>query len=251
MTGEIILLNPSNPARRPKRKGQRKMAKKRTVRRRSAALVVRRNPAPVARRRRRSSGFSRAAGTVGGALGGLQIGAAAIDAAKNAGGMLAAHFFAKRFSTGGALRDQWTWQNYALAIVGGFASGLVAEMVRKGSGKQFLQGSMALCAYRLISDTVAARVPFVSSNFGSTDITTAPAGFLGSDGQTYYPGDLYGAEDGDQYVMGADGLWRSTSDNYRIAESMKPASSLGDTVRPVSSLGDSVRPVSSLGGTGN
>lgn len=230
------------------------MAKK-TVRRRrtTTAMTIRRNPSPPARRRSRVRG---AVGSVGGALGGLQFGQAAIDAAKNAAGMLAGSFFAKRFSTGGGLRDSWQWQNYAMALIGGFASGIVAEMVKRGSGKQFLQGAIALCAYRAVSDTIAARVGFVGANFGAADAAALPAAysqfqpraFLGSDGQTYAPGDIYPALDGETYVMGQDGNWRATGDDYRdVGETVRAPSSLGESMRAPSSLGETVRVPSSLG----
>jgi len=220
----------------PTRKGKT-MARKRKRRTPTRSIVRRRTP------RRNPSRTRTAARRAGGALRSLFTARNLVDSVKQVGGMMATQFFAKRFADGGGANDQdWSWQNYTWGLAGATASGLVAEMIKPGSGKEFFKGGLSLLGYKLIVNELSDKSEFISEYFGEGDI------FLGTDGNQYSPGDTYLGQDGEVYLLGQDGMWRPTSDEYRNAGMyMGPPTSLGETVMPPSSLGETVMPPSSLG----
>lgn len=162
--------------------------------------------------------------------------------------MMATQFFAKRFADGGGANDaDWTWKNYTWGLVGAFGSGLVAEMIRKGSGKEFLKGGLSLLGYKLLVNELAQKSEFVQEYFGEEIPGEV---FMGTDGQYYGAGDTYLGQDGEVYLMGQDGMWRPTSDMGRNPwpdEYLGPETSLGATLAPPGALGETLAPPGSLG----
>jgi hypothetical protein len=175
---------------------------------------------PIQRRKRRSApkrnpGRSRRAATRAKSIfTALKIQESVIDASKQVGGMMAAQFFAKRFADGGGANDvAWSWKNYLWATTGAFAAGIGAETIKKGSGKEFLKGGLALIGYKLITNELAPKSPFIQEYFGADNSQGA---FLGEDGETYEPGDQYLGQDGEVYLLGANGEWSPINDAYRM-----------------------------------
>ena len=216
-------------AKKRKRSTRKPVARRNPSRRRSPA---RKNPSRKrAAARRASSAFRNILTTKN-----------VIDAAKQTGGMLAAQFCAKKFASGGGANDaDWTWQNYAMAGVGAVGSGLVADMIKPGSGKEFFKGGLGLIMYKLVTNELAQRSEFINNQFGANEDIEV---FLGQDGQYYSPGDQYLGDDGEVYLMGPGGKWVQ---QYSNAGYLTPESDLGDTLVPPGPLGSELAPPSELG----
>lgn len=199
-----------------KRKRTAKPATKAISRRRS----YKRNPAP--KKRRRSATAARGAASI---LRNLKPMESVVDSAKQVGGMLCTQFFAKRFAAGGGANDpNWTWKNYTWGLGGAFVAGIGAEMIKRGSGREFLKGGLSLLGYKLVTNELAEKSTFVKTWLGETDSVEelmysdedlAPASYLG--------------EDGEVYLLGQDG-------NY-YPELVSPSSMGSDLVTP-GALGD-------------
>lgn len=178
------------------------------------------------RRRNPSGGFTGRAASL------LSLGNF-VAAGKQTGGMLACQFFAKKFAGGGGANDpDWSWQNYAWGLGGTFAAGFAADMIKRGSGKQFVQGGLALLMYKLIVNELSAKSNFIATYFGA-DAMDRGGYVIGTDGNAYTAGDSYLGADGEVYLLGNDGLWRPTSENYRDPAML----GMGDALAPVGPLG--------------
>lgn len=273
---EILLINPGKKksgkkktARKAKsqKTGVKAMAatkKKRTTKRKttkSAAAprkTTRTRKSTTRRRRRRNPSLRSVGSRTASMFSGKAMMSYTIDAAKQFGGQLACQFAAKKFADGGGSLEVWGWKNYMFGLLGTFVSGIGADMIKRGSGAEFIKGGLALMMYKAFTQKLAAKSNFVQTYFGE-DVAPEYQQYLGTDGQYYSPGDQYLGDDGEVYLMGADGVWRPTSENYRdpallgygMGESVMPAGSLGESVMPVGPLGQDPYLESLLGGDGN
>lgn len=206
-----------------KKKAKRKSPGKKIVKRKR---YTRRNPSSRARS---------AARKAGGLIGSLRIPTAFINALKNTGGMMAAQFAAKRFADGGGANDpDWTWKNYALGVAGAFAAGVGGEMIKRGSGHQFLQGGLSLMMYKIITNELSQKSAWVSENLGVDYVV--PDMVLGTDGNYYSPGDTYLGDDGEVYLLGENGYWSPVTSE--MGGTLAPPTYLGGTLAPPTALGD-------------
>lgn len=201
-----------------KKRARKRPAAKRATRRKAP----RRNPSTSRKIARRGARASKNLITA------LDLKRSFLDAGKQIGGMMVAQFAAKKFADGGGANDpDWTWKNYGFGIAGSFGAGIAAEMVKKGSGKEFLKGGLALVGYKLVTNELSQRSEFVAEYFGNTQT------FRGTDGVDYMAGDSYQGDDGEVYLMGNDGEWYPNGMNGILA----PASDLGGTLAPPTDLG--------------
>jgi hypothetical protein len=263
---EILLINPGKrkktagkkrPAKKAKAKktGVKTMAtakrKKRTSpKKRTTAAAPRRTTRTkrtTRRRRRRNPSIRAIGGRTASMFTAKALTGYAVDAAKQFGGQLACQFAAKKFAEGGGSLEVWGWKNYMFGLIGTFVSGIGADMIKRGSGAEFIKGGMALMMYKAFTQKLANKSNFVQTYFGEESMAPEYKQYLGYDGNYYSPGDSYLGEDGEVYLMGADGVWRPTTENYRdpallgyeqIGESIIPAGSLGESLSPVGPLGE-------------
>lgn len=231
---QILTINPSKKKKQKKRqaaskkpnkgasmekKQKRKAPTKKPVQRKKRRKAPKRNPG----RSRRAASKAKSIFTA------LKIQESFIAASKQVCGMMAAQFFAKRFADGGGANDAaWTYKNYLWATAGAFAAGIGAETIKKGSGKEFLKGGLSLIGYKLITNELAGKSPFIDEYFGADNNQTS---YLGEDGVTYEPGDNFLGDDGEVYLLGANGEWSPINDAYRtgpMAGTLAPPGDLGD-----------------------
>lgn len=210
------------------------------------------------RKRRRNPSLRSVGSRTASMFSGKAITGYAVDAAKQLGGQLACQFAAKKFAEGGGSLEVWGWKNYLFGTIGTFVAGIGADMIKRGSGAEFIKGGLALMMYKAFTQKLASKSNFVQTYFGE-DVAPEYQQYLGTDGNMYSPGDTYLGEDGEVYLMGADGVWRPTSESYRdpallgygMGESIIPAGSLGESLSPVSSLGADPYLQALLGEDGN
>jgi hypothetical protein len=218
MAVEVLTINPSKKKKAGSRKGKA-MDKKRKKRTTSTA-------APKRRRRRRNPSIRGAARAVArrgrSTLGGMNIGAALRSTPLRVGGMMAAKWAAKKFPgvTGGGDKDDWAFSNYLAGGVGGFVAGFIAENLKRGSGQKILEGAIDLLAYKILENEVIPKNAFLSEQFGADDEIMLlgeddePIVMLGEDDAE--EGDLLLGDDGELYMMGADGYTRPVDESHRI-----------------------------------
>ena len=264
---EILLINPGKKRKTKKTAGKKKPAKKAKakntgVTKMAAAKRKRKSPArrkttsaapkrrtarktTTRRRRRRNPSLRSVGGRTASMFTGKALMGYTVDAAKQFGGQLACQFAAKKFAEGGGSLEFWGWKNYAMGLLGTFVSGIGADMIKRGSGAEFIKGGMALMMYKAFTQKVANKSNFVQTYFGE-EVAPEYQQYLGYDGNYYSPGDEYLGEDGEVYLMGNDGVWRPTSENYRdpallgydMDGELVPAGDLGESLAPVGDLGD-------------
>jgi hypothetical protein len=175
----------------------------------------------------------------------------ALDASKQFGGHLACQFAAKKFADGGGANENWGWKNYLFGLLGTSVAAYGAEMIKRGSGRDFMTGGLSYIMLKAFVGEAGPRFPWVQTYFGDPAEYgygnglngPLPGTYQGTDGNMYTPGDSYYGEDGEVYLLGADGFWRPTSDDYRNPALL----GLGDGIAPRGSLGDAVFPVGPLG----
>lgn len=263
MTQEIMVIN-------PKKKGQTRrtkpMARRRT--RKTAAPVARRtrrrarrNPTVVSAAPRRRSrvrrAVSRAGQTARGLLSSLQPVSTAKMALVGLSGALLAQFAAKKFggdSPGGAL-DNWGKRNYLMAALGTFAGAALADMIKRGTGKNVLLGGLTLIAYKVFTNEIAPQNTFLQTNFGADESDM----LMGDWGADYQIGDTYTDGIGDQYLLGAGG-WQPLDESHRLltgdedmlmGEVLVPPGSLGEVLVPPGPLGFGQDPYQTIYGGAN
>lgn len=174
---KIFIVNPGGkpPFKRTKKKTKGAiMAKRRKSRRTS---IVRRNPIGMIKpiRRRRNPGKARAVATK--LLSGISPKKAVKDALMGQPGMLMAQFFAKKFGKEGKsfFEPNWTWENFAWAIGGAFASGIAGNMIIPGKGQLMVEHGLALVLNKLIQDKMISKNETLRSalgNFGRANMNT-------------------------------------------------------------------------------
>jgi hypothetical protein len=265
---EILLINPGKgPGRKPakkkpgttqEKKNMSQQKKKKTTKRRatkSASTGKRSYSKKRSTGKRRKSRRRNPSGIAGRAASLFSF-SNLLSAGKMGGGMLAAQFFAKKFAEGGGANDvNWTWKNYAFGVLGTFVAGLGADMVKRGSGQKFVQGGLAYLLVRAFVNELGPRSNFVETYFGQDGIENQGGMILGTDGNAYSPGDTYLGADGEVYLLGANGVWHPTSENYRdpallgYGDDLAPVGPLGfgQDLEPVGPLGASLAPVGPLG----
>lgn len=219
------------------------MAKRRRVTRRAAPVArrtrrrARRNPATYTtaaprRRSRARRAVSRAGHTARGLLSSLQPLSTAKQALVGLAGALLCQLAAKRFggdSPGGA-NDNWGKRNYLFGALGTLAGAALADMIKKGSGKNVLLGGLTLLAYKIFTNEIAPQNTFLQTNFGE-DTNLLMGGF----GEDYQIGDVYTDGIGDEYLLGAGG-WQPLDESHRIMSGEEDIL-MGETLVPPDSLG--------------
>jgi hypothetical protein len=238
MTQEIMVLNPGKKGRRKKT-----MAKRRRTIKRAAPVArrtrrrARKNPTMSAAPRRRSiarRAVSRAGHTARGLLSSLQPLSTAKQALVGLAGALLCQFAAKKFggdSPGGA-NDNWGKRNYLFGALGTVAGAALADMIKKGSGKNVLLGGLTLLAYKIFTNEIAPQNTFLQTNFGADENTDLLMGY-GQDG--YQIGDVYTDGIGDDYLLGAGG-WQPMDESHRILTGTDEIL-MGETLTPPNHLG--------------
>jgi hypothetical protein len=260
---EILLINPRRSKPKKKRSGKQGVkamaAKKKSTskprkRRKTTSAAPKRRRASTKRttrrrRRRNPQSPKRAALNL---LSAKSLFGMAADASKQFGGHLACQFAAKKFADGGGANENWGWKNYLFGLLGTSVAAYGAEMIKRGSGRDFMTGGLSYLMLKAFVGEAGPRFPWVETYFGDPTAygygtglqgDDFPGQYLGTDGNYYTPGDSYYGEDGEVYLLGQDGMWRPTSDDYRNPELL----GLGDGMVDRGSLGDSVFPVGPLG----
>jgi len=236
--------------RRTAKKGAKKMPFKKSKKPASTPTIVIHKTAPRSRIVHANPATRRAARKVAGyarrTLGGINIGGAAKSALPMLVGALITKFAAKKWGgePSATEGENWTWKQYLVGIIGGFAGAFATSAVFKGRrdvAQKVFEGSMLLTLYKILINEVAAKNESLTTWFGADDddasLPQLPAAYQG-DG--YVPGQIYPADEA-TYVKGADGYWKPVNDAPRANN---VAGYLGDVVRPVDpAFGDVVRPV--------
>lgn len=229
------------------------MAKRRRSTRRAAAPVARRtrrrarrNPTTSAPRRSRAR---RVASRVGHSARGLLSSLAPLSTAKQAlvglAGALLCQFAAKKFggdSPGGA-NDNWGKRNYLFGAMGTFAGAALADMIKKGSGKNVLLGGLTLLAYKIFTNEIAPQNTFLQTNFGADENDMLQGYGYGAEDEMlmgygegeYQVGDVYTDALGDDYLLGAGG-WQPLDESHRILSGTDEIL-MGETLVPPGHLG--------------
>lgn len=230
------------------------MAKKRKKKRATTKRRRRRNPSARSITRRVGS---RARATIGG----MNIGGALRNTVPHVCGMMAAQWGAKKFSDGGGANDpNWEFKNYLIGGASAFGAGMIAENIKRGSGQKVLEGGLALLAYKVLVNEVAPQNEWFMEQFGQDEFEIMGQedeyeAIFGADydpfiyGQAdeyeaifggdneYTEGDAYLADDGETYILGADGRWYPVSESHRIPDDLS-----GELERPGALGGELERP---------
>ena len=135
-------------------------------------------------------------------------------------GALAAKFTAKKFASGGAESDNWTWKNHLLALTGGlvasFATGAILK--KRGAAQKVFEGALLLVAYKVFTGEIAPTNQSLESWFGADEDIDPYAGLgdgLGDFGELGDGiGDVWQAGSSN-YVRGVDGMWRPSDESHR------------------------------------
>lgn len=221
---EILLLNPSKRRRKKRATKKRTTRRKRTTTRRRRATVrtrrVTRNPVRRAaarkgatsmagRKRRRTTRkirrrnptrrrrVVRRAGARA-AFSGLNFKTALKNIPLNTFGMFAAKWAAKRFGQAATETDptSWNYASYLKGAAGAAAAGLLANMLRSGTGQRVLEGGMSLMLYKLVQNELIVNSPFWTGQLGAEE-----------EGEGYSPGDVETNSAGEPYILGDDLEW--------------------------------------------
>lgn len=219
MTQEILVLNPSGK----KMKGKNKMSTKRKRTKKHTKHVSFAPTAKKTRRRRRhnpSGGgsrrvkryASRAGGFAKGIFASLNIKETMKMALAGTVGALLTQFAAKKWGTTGGANENWGVKAYGMGALGGIVGAILADSVKKGSGKYVLQGAFTLLAYKAFVNEVASKNETLGKYFGENDEQM----LLGQDEPEYLAGDVYTDSLGENYVLGTDGNWRPIDESHRL-----------------------------------
>lgn len=219
---EILVVNPRKKAGRKnggKAKTMAKRRRKRKVARRKPAR--RRNP-----RRRTTSRVRRAASRM---TSGLSIRTALKDQIPLQLGMLAAQWTAKRLGPEANELDPTTWSaaSYAKGVAGGFAAGMIANMIRPGMGQKVLTGAIAHITHRLIRNRLIEPYPALVAQFGEDE-----------EG-------IYVDDDGTPYAA-SGGEYLPLNEEHRMLPSGSVMGDYGDSIVSAGPLGQ-LEPVGPLG----
>ena len=162
---------------------------------------------------------------------GLHIGEAAKNGLSVGLGILAAQFAAKKFTDGGGANENWGWKQYIAGPLGGLAVGFAVSAVLGGRTKiaqNVFTGAIAYTAWKAFHDEVVTGNSTLEKYFGQDDVDGV--GFFGEELHPDYQGaddgvaigeepvaigDMYQGQDGEQYVMGANG-WYPIDESHRM-----------------------------------
>lgn len=250
MAVEVVAINPSKAGKKTK-KGKKKMAgKKKSSKKRKTTKKRRRNPSVKSAARRVGARAKER-------FLGMNIKGALSNTVPHVAGALAAKWMAKKFPgvDGGSDREDWEWSNYLAGGFGGLLAGFLAENVKRGSGQKVLEGALTLMGYKLFVNEIAYRSEFLTEQFGQDEEEVV---YLG-EGVDAEEGDLLLGDDGQMYMMGADGYTRPVDERHRMlaAEMARRAlaekaagGGYGDVLAPPTpTLGDALaRSTPTLGG---
>lgn len=241
---EIMLINPTRKRRKKKQtRKPRKVAKpykKRTSRKTAerSRPMAKRKKAVKRRRRRNPSRRKRIVRRASKAIAGINLMGALKDSLPMAGGMIGSKFFAKLFNDGADELDpsSWTARNYLQMAGGSFATAVLMNTLKRGTGQKACAGGFALLMYEL------AQNEFIQSN----DIAKR---WLGQDEYTD-EGFMLG-EDDEPFIYGDDGQAIPLDDSYRMQLDIPEYAQLPESMEglePVSHLGDVIAEPTELGG---
>ena len=214
---KILALNP-RPKSTRRRKTKKKATKKATPRRVTIKKPAKKNPAkkgqstmatkrkrPKKRRgpAKRGPGRSRRRAytrnpSAAGILSGTSIPSAARSMLPMTAGALIAKVAQKRFGDKTSESGNWTWKDYVAGAIGTLAGSLAARHLLRSTAatqQKVLEGGLLILTFKLITQEI---VP----------MSATAEEWLGNDGQTYSPGDVYQTADGASYLLGADGMWK-------------------------------------------
>jgi len=237
MAVEIVAINPAKKG--GKKKGRKPMAEKKTKKKKTTKRKKRKNPSV--------KGAARAVGRrARGTIGGMNVKAALTGAPIRAMGMLACKWGAKKFPgvEGGGDKDDWSFSNYLAGGGTAFLAGFLAENFKKGSGQRVLEGGIDLLMYKLFENEIVPKNAWLSEQFGEDD---EPIVLLGED-EDVEEGDLLLGDDGELYMMGADGYTRPVDERHRIMAAEMANRALA--ARPVNGYGGELQRPGALGGYG-
>lgn len=222
------------------------MAAKKTTKKKAPAKKKKRNPsvkkaARAVGRRSKERFF------------GMNIMGAVRSAPPRACGMLAAKWAAKKFPgvEGGGDDEDWTFANYLAGGAGGLVGGFIAENFKKGAGQKVLEGAIDLLLYKIFQNEIVPESDFLEEQFGQDEESIV---LLGE--EEAEEGDLLLGDDGEMYMMGADGYTRPVDERHRVmatelaqrALAAKPAgNNLGQPLSPPGTLGGELSPPGTLG----
>lgn len=159
---------------------------------------------------------------------GLNVGSAFKSSPARIGGMFAGRWVARRFGSGAADHEEWSFADYMWTVGGGFVAGALVENIRKGSGQKFLEGAIALAGYHALQDKVVSSSDFLESQFGDDR-------YDDDDDYDYYePGQVAYGDDGVPYMYGADDNWYPLNEQHRGIDlgQTEPPGVLGQTEPP-------------------
>lgn len=236
MAVEILAI--TNPGKAGKKKGKKKGNK--MAAKKGKKKTKKKNPSSLARRagtRAKERFF------------GMNIKAAFMGAPPRWAGMFAAKWMAKKFPgvEGGGDREDWAWSNYLAGAFGGLLAGFLAENIKRGAGQKVLEGAIDLMGYKLIENEIVYRSDFLTDQFGYDE----PVVMLGQ-GQDAEPGDLLLGDDGEMYMMGADGYTRPLDERHRqlatlLAQRAAEARPMGGQLERPGTLGGELERPGTLG----
>jgi len=219
---EILLINPSPKKKvKTKKKAVKKMAAKKRRKKRKTRSTTSSNTKTKTviryRTKKNPTRVRRAARAVKSNIMGIDILGAAKDAIPHTGGMLAAKFAAKKWADGGAEGEDWTWENYGLALAGGFAASVLTQAVfrkPKAVGKKVMTGALSLMMYKGFINEVAAKNETMNAWFGADDDEVHPD-YMGVGADDALPGDIWVGDETD-YIQGDDSYWRPVDEGHRM-----------------------------------
>jgi hypothetical protein len=223
---EIMVINPrKNRSRRATKKtGARKMAKRRTTKKRRTTAAKKRtyrrkNPSRGKTSRRRSP--ARAAGRR--LLSGLSIKTAFRDQIPIQFGMLAAKFVEKKLC-GPVANDldptTWNMVSYAKGAAGALAGGMIANLIKPGTGQKAFTGGLSLVINRLIRNELIQTSPWAQTHFGEDEDSG-----------------IWIDESGTPYAE-SNGQLLPVGEDYRMNGSLVKPTALGLLERANTALGD-------------
>lgn len=209
---EIYAINPSKRKKTRKRKAK-PMAKKRrkAVKRKR---TYRRNPAKRRKTRSKARSIARRS------FMGLSFKKALGNVPATQIGMFAAKAAAKLFGAEASETDptSWDWASYLKAAGGGIGAGILANMVKPGTGQKVLEGSLNYIVFKALQNELISKNDWASQHLGDDDYS--PDEYL-----------LTGADE--NWFLGADGNAYPTDEMYRL-----PEASYGEVLQPPGPLGD-------------
>jgi hypothetical protein len=260
MAVEVLTINPSRKSAKKKpAKGKKKMTTKRkTTKRRKTTRRKRRNPSvkSAARRvaRRSRERFF-----------GMNFKGALKGAPARAAGMLACKWAAKKFPgvSGGGDQENWSFANYLAGAAGSVMAGFLAENLKRGTGQRVLEGGLDLLMYKLFMNEAVPNSTFLQEQFGEGEMMFLgedgePIVLLGENGEAWEgegveEGDLLLGDDGEIYMMGADGYTRPIDESHRVmaadlARRSLAARNMGGSLQRPGALGGELERPGALGG---